>query len=943
MKEFRASNSEYEINQVSLKNWNCGERGCNPGTVATIILLKKMYIYGKLKLDKKLTSKKFNCKFYLLKGEGISMQKLNLGTRVEMFSICTSLEYDIKQYIISMNSKIKFTEEMSKKANERKKNIENEEDILNQLDLGDFVSIIVSSPHEYKINMDKAKNFQRYFEHIIPVRNRVMHTKPLELGDRALLIEVMQEINESIPWLEWKELKNTRKIIEEDSSKLLARKYIGLKEYNPKVFHNLPLPEFDDTGFVGRKKDVKEITELILNKKNQVISVVGNGGMGKTSTVIKILYDLIEKPENPFEAVIWLTLKTKTLSHGEFVEIKDGIKEISEVIEKSKQIMVSDGEEDAMSCVIEFMETFNVLLVLDNLETINTGDINEFLRKIPENSKVLITSRLGIGEFEIRQKIDGLERQDAIAYYRELSKYYGLELHKQSDNEIYEIINKNLYNNPLSIKWYISGIYSGTSPKQMLSHKDDLIEFCISNIFDKLSQTSRTILQLFLLENVKLTYGVIDYYIDENELTIRNSINELLSTYMIQASSGEYIMNDMSREYISLNYPPDNEFIKEVFTKRKKLKDMLQQVKVYSEQAPFNPNTVSSKLSDVDKQLATYHLRNALKYGKEKRWDECQESINKATSIEPDFFEVYKVKAFLEAEKGELYGAIYNYNISLQKCNTNKERAIVCYLFSVFYTVKMQDIDSALEYIQKADKYLPNTNEIILEKVRVFTFIGKYDEAEQLWIQAKELDMHPNLRTLNIMANRYMDLKRRQAGILQNRDYVERFNLIKQGIGVLDDIGSIDDKTTVTLLKLLTDLSFFYFYDEAIELLVNTLQKYSYAISKIDKKNKERILTNIEEHKGEIDKEKYKIIYTNLSEYKAEANSIINDNEGVVVKMKDTYGFISNATHSPKNGLFFSKNNAYEYIKVGDRVKFERYNTLKGEAARNVEKCKDIE
>lgn len=77
----------------------------------------------------------------------------------------------------------------------------------------------------------------------------------------------------------------------------------------------------------------------------------------------------------------------------------------------------------------------------------------------------------------------------------------------------------------------------------------------------------------------------------------------------------------------------------------------------------------------------------------------------------------------MEAEKGELYGAISNYNIALQKCNTDKERAIVCYLFSVFYTVKMQDIDNALEYIERADRYLPNTNEIILEKVRVYTFL----------------------------------------------------------------------------------------------------------------------------------------------------------------------------------------------------------------------------
>ncbi len=868
------------------------------------------------------------------------MQKLNLGTRVEMFSICASIEYDLKNFIIQTKSNINFTRAMREKAADRKKDLQNENDILDQLDLNDYIDLISEIPYEYGINNEKVTQIKMFFNKIIPVRNRVMHTKPLELGDRALLIEVMEDIDKKIQWINWEELRNTREIIKNDNSILLTKKYIGIKEYNPSIYHNLPLPEFDDTGFVGRKKDIKEITELILNKKNQVISVVGNGGMGKTSTVIKILYDLIEKPENPFDAIIWITLKTKTLSQGEFVEIKDNIQSLNEVLEKSRDIMLMDNTENAMNSVISFMDTFNVLLVLDNLETINTGEINDFLRKVPDNSKVLITSRLGIGEFEIRQKIEGLTRQDAITYFRELSKYYGLEMHKQSDEDIYKIVHDNLYNNPLSIKWYISGIYSGTDSKQMLSHKDDLIEFCVSNIFDKLSETSKKILQLFLLQNNRLTYGLIDFYIDSNELELRNSVNELLSTYMIQASSGEYVMNEMSREYISLKYPPDNEFVKMVFLKRKRLNSMLQQIKVYSEQAPFNPNTISPRLNKIDEQLATYHLKNALNYGKEKKWDECMIEIAKAASIEPDFFEIYKVKAFLEAEKGELYGAINNYNIALSKCTNDKERAIVCYLFSIFYTVKMQDTDSALEYILKADDFYPNTNEILLEKIRVYTFLGKYDTAEQLWIQAKENDKHPNLRTLNIMANRYMDLKGRQAELLQGRDYIEKYNIIKQGIDVLESVSSIDDKTAVTLLKLLTNISYSYYHNDSIKLIEETLKKYSYAISKLDRKNKAKLLSNIQLHMEEINRELYNSIYSNLSTFRDEASEIKSENEGVVVKIKDTYGFISNAKHTNKNALFFSKNNAYEGISVGDRVSFKLYLTPKGIGAKNITKLK---
>ena len=72
------------------------------------------------------------------------MDKLNLGTRVELFAICTSLEYDLKKYIVESNSKIYFTEEMIEKAKSRKKNVETEEEILNQLDLKDFVDIVIA-------------------------------------------------------------------------------------------------------------------------------------------------------------------------------------------------------------------------------------------------------------------------------------------------------------------------------------------------------------------------------------------------------------------------------------------------------------------------------------------------------------------------------------------------------------------------------------------------------------------------------------------------------------------------------------------------------------------------------------------------------------------------------------------------------------------------------
>lgn len=50
----------------------------------------------------------------------------------------------------------------------------------------------------YKLNNITIEKIKEYFEKIIPIRNRVMHTKPLELGNKAILEEVLETIDNEI-------------------------------------------------------------------------------------------------------------------------------------------------------------------------------------------------------------------------------------------------------------------------------------------------------------------------------------------------------------------------------------------------------------------------------------------------------------------------------------------------------------------------------------------------------------------------------------------------------------------------------------------------------------------------------------------------------------------------------------------------------------------------
>ncbi|TVX96666.1 tetratricopeptide repeat protein [Cohnella terricola] len=850
------------------------------------------------------------------------MININLGTRIIMFSICTSIEFDLKNYLLSCGSNIKYSPEMISKAKFRnaKIDIENDADMLNQLDLGDYVTIISGNPFDFKTNNEKSQLMVEYFEKVIPVRNRVMHTKPLELGDRAILSEVIEQIDETIHWIEWVQTLETRKIINTDPSRLVVQSYPKVIEFSPQIYHNIPEPEFDDTGYIGRKKEVTEIKELLLNNKNQIITIIGNGGIGKTAITVKTLYDLIEDPRCKFDAIIWISLKTRTLSKGEFVILNNSIKDIPNLYLAGELSAVKEEGQTPKENLLKFMKEFNVLLVLDNLETINNEDINQFIKDIPENSKVLITSRHGIGELEYRYVLQGMSSKDSTTYFRELSKYYGLELYKRTDDQIKEVVNNHLYSNPLSIKWFISGVFNGLSENVLISKKSELVEFCMSNVYNKLSPNSKAILQLFLIEKKELSLGEIDYFSDISDVELRVAINELLYTNMIMLRAGIYTVNDMSRDYLTIYQAPDNKLVTSTFSKRKKLNDILQSIRVENENDPFNPKSMFANLQNDNRKLASYYLTNALERSSKNDWEIAFHFVEKAANISPDYFEVYKIKAFIMAEKTELFGALNNYQIALDKCDTEFERASVLYLFAVFYVIKLTEHTKALELILEAEKICPDEIMILLEKARILMYLGKYNEAEEILAYYSLHREKYNLKTQNILASRFAELFRRKSEKFENRDIDKKRELLFRGVEEIEKLPQIDRRSYLTLISILKEISYLYFDQTSMEFLVEVLKRHFSNIKSINHLNIKRIQEVLLAHKAQIPQELFNSLVPFITDYKAEARKILEKNKGIIVFTKDHFGFIENAHYK---SLYFNKKILPEGVEVGDLVEFE--------------------
>ncbi|HEM1141598.1 TPA: hypothetical protein U0W01_002951, partial [Listeria monocytogenes] len=168
---------------------------------------------------------------------------------------------------------------------------------------------------------------------------------------------------------------------------------------------------------------------------------------------------------------------------------------------------------------------------------------------------------------------------------------------------------------------------------------------------------------------------------------------------------------------------------------------MLQEIKTKNEADPYNPRSLFSNLKNENTKIASYYLINALEHSSKRDWENAENMIKKAENVAPDYFEVYKIKAFINAESGNLMDAITSYRIAIENAHDDIEKASVCYLFSVFYTIKIQDYIMAKELIEEAQKYAGKEPRITLERGRVHMYLGEFEKALEIFesIDTKEL------------------------------------------------------------------------------------------------------------------------------------------------------------------------------------------------------------
>ena len=159
------------------------------------------------------------------------------------------------------------------------------------------------------------------FERLVPIRNRLAHNRPLNIEDADIVLGLLTPIargSKPIPWFGLSEA--IRK-----SDRLLTAQPATLDTFEAVRLNNLPIPDFEDTGFIGRERESASLLDWASGQQWPVMTIAGEGGIGKSALALKVAYELLEKPETSFDAIVWTTAKTQQLSIGEIKRIEGAI------------------------------------------------------------------------------------------------------------------------------------------------------------------------------------------------------------------------------------------------------------------------------------------------------------------------------------------------------------------------------------------------------------------------------------------------------------------------------------------------------------------------------------------------------------------------------------------------------------------------------------------
>ena len=607
------------------------------------------------------------------------------------------------------------------------------DDLLPYVDFADHFEIINRHRDLFPGGVaSHIKDVTPKLERLAAIRNRVMHSRPLHGADFPTTFEIVESFDKARIG-PWEEVRDLLKRILADPAHIYDLRIPLPADVVDQFAHNLPTPDFDETGFIGRTDFLQETIDAILGPY-PVITILGAGGIGKSAVALKAAYDILDTVDCPFDLIIWSSSKTHALTGAAIRQINDSIASSLDLFSDVADDLggVSDG--DPIDRLVEDLATLPTLLILDNLETVLDHHIRSFLGRLPRGSKVLVTSRIGIGAYEHPLQLEEMNSDDTLSLMRTLARVRQVEDLVQCSNKQLRRYTARLYNNPGFIKWFVAGVQAGIRPEELLANPDAFLDFCLSNVYDYLSADAKAALRC-LVPLRRASQADIGYYSELDGLPLTEAINDLMRTNIVSAHfiperetyDTYYQVTEIAAQYLTKHHPISSRELTDIKQKRRQIIAVQEKIQAVGRRDPYQRTAIVLR-SDRDLVPAKY-LRKALRFSRRGEPDAARAEVRRAARVSPEYFEVHRVEGVVLAEAGEVFEADAAYRRALE---LRPDYGPLLYGYSYFLMRYGDDVQRAAELAAKALEIDPERSVVMVQLGRTRLYLEDYEGAREV-------------------------------------------------------------------------------------------------------------------------------------------------------------------------------------------------------------------
>ena len=549
-------------------------------------------------------------------------------------------------------------------------------------------------------------------DRLVPIRNRVMHGRPLNAGDAENALSVCSAFTTRY-WT------TTREAIEQLKVDPLWEPPLQ-RQMAPseRVLHNLPLPEYDETGLIGRDTTKQELKDRLMRRREPIITITGEGGIGKTATALEVAYMIIDDPDCPYECVLWASLKTERLTADGIESIVDSISDM-QGLARNLGTAFDDAFLGGVHDLAEALQGLETLLIIDNLETVHGNEIVDLYDILPDTITYLFTSRVGIGQLERRVPLSPLNPKDASKLFRSFARSRGIDrLSTLTSQTISEVVAK-LRNSPLAIRWFILSVEAGKQPLAALSDQDYLLDFCVKSVYEAMTSDSKHVLAVLFAVDRSVTFDEIAILAEISADDLTNAVRQLTTGSLVRlerdkeaALISRLCLTEAAQSYLRRVNPPKKTVVDKVLDLEQDFRKSAERRRTEERERRLAPNVVRIRTS-TDEPVA-HVLRRALKISKDGDQEAALQEVVTARSLNPEYWEVDRVEGFILSAYGQVDAATSSYQSALRKAD-EQGRAVTAYYLAGHLARKAHQPDRAIQYARVAHEHfnMPETGQAL--------------------------------------------------------------------------------------------------------------------------------------------------------------------------------------------------------------------------------------